>query len=63
MIFQELYHELHALDRFEQDYNRKQQEDENQNASQRGSFFSLPSMTFNNFIILLPYAEIIILCQ
>ncbi|KAM0947356.1 hypothetical protein DsansV1_C08g0085351 [Dioscorea sansibarensis] len=32
----ELYHEMHALDRFEQDYSRKQQEDENPNAGQRG---------------------------
>ncbi|CAA6660455.1 unnamed protein product [Spirodela intermedia] len=31
----ELYHELHALDRFEQDYKRKQQE-ENSNSAQRG---------------------------
>ena len=63
MVFQELYHEMHALDRFEQDYSRKQQEDENPNAGQRGSFFSLPSMTFNNFIVLLQCADIIILCQ
>ncbi|GMP48094.1 hypothetical protein CsSME_00015573 [Camellia sinensis var. sinensis] len=32
----ELYHELHALDRFEQDYRRKQQEEDNSNAAQRG---------------------------
>lgn len=32
----ELYHELHALDRFEQDYRRKLQEEENSNAVQRG---------------------------
>ncbi|XP_008799192.1 protein PSK SIMULATOR 1 [Phoenix dactylifera] len=32
----ELYHELHALDRFEQDYRRKQQEEDNPNAVQRG---------------------------
>ncbi|KAL7263620.1 hypothetical protein ACSBR1_001725 [Camellia fascicularis] len=31
----ELYHELHALDRFEQDYRRKQQEEDNSNAAQR----------------------------
>jgi hypothetical protein len=32
----ELYHELHALDRFEQDYRRKLQEEENITAPQRG---------------------------
>ncbi|KAG1331110.1 hypothetical protein COCNU_02G010780 [Cocos nucifera] len=32
----ELYHELHALDRFEQDYRRKHQEEENLTAAQRG---------------------------
>lgn len=31
----ELYHELHALDRFEQDYRRKLHEDESLNSSQR----------------------------
>ena len=34
---QELYHELHALDKFEQDYRRKLQEEDNSNASQRGN--------------------------
>lgn len=32
----ELYHELHALDRFEQDYRRKLQEEESLNVPQRG---------------------------
>ncbi|KAI3761702.1 hypothetical protein L1987_52123 [Smallanthus sonchifolius] len=32
----ELYHELHALDRFEQDFRRKQLEEENLNAPPRG---------------------------
>ncbi|KAM7510956.1 hypothetical protein LguiB_009831 [Lonicera macranthoides] len=32
----ELYHELHALDRFEQDYRRKLQEEDNSNTPQRG---------------------------
>ncbi|CAK9140272.1 unnamed protein product, partial [Ilex paraguariensis] len=32
----ELYHELHALDRFEQDYKRKLQEEDNLSAAQRG---------------------------
>ncbi|KAI5668347.1 hypothetical protein M9H77_18200 [Catharanthus roseus] len=32
----ELYHELHALDRFEQDFRRKAQEEENSNAPQKG---------------------------
>ncbi|CAL5348296.1 unnamed protein product [Camellia sinensis] len=32
----ELYHELHALDRFEQDYRRKLQEEDNSNAAQKG---------------------------
>jgi hypothetical protein len=34
---QELYHELHALDRFEQDYRRKLQEEDNSNAAQKGN--------------------------
>lgn len=34
---QELYHELHALDRFDQDYRRKLQEEDNSNATQRGT--------------------------
>lgn len=33
---QELYHELHALDRFDQDYKRKLQEEENSTPAQRG---------------------------
>ncbi|KAL6269530.1 hypothetical protein ACE6H2_026441 [Prunus campanulata] len=33
----ELYHELHALDRFEQDYRRKLQEEDNSNTTQRDS--------------------------
>ncbi|XP_072964874.1 protein PSK SIMULATOR 1 [Typha angustifolia] len=33
----ELYHELHALDRFEQDYRRKNQEEDNLSAVQRGN--------------------------
>ena len=37
---QELYHELHALDRFEQDYQRKLQEEDNSNAAQRGTSIS-----------------------
>ncbi|KAJ0235495.1 Protein PSK SIMULATOR 1 [Hirschfeldia incana] len=32
----DLYHELHALDRFEQDYQRKVQEEENPSTVQRG---------------------------
>lgn len=32
----ELYHESHALDRFEQDYRRKLQEEENPSTAQRG---------------------------
>ncbi|XP_058088946.1 protein PSK SIMULATOR 1 [Magnolia sinica] len=37
----ELYHELHALDRFEQDYRRKLQEEENSNAVQRGDSLAI----------------------
>ncbi|XP_077248704.1 protein PSK SIMULATOR 1-like [Tasmannia lanceolata] len=37
----ELYHELHALDRFEQDYRRKLQEDENSNAAQKGDSLAI----------------------
>lgn len=33
---QELYHEFHALDRFEQDYERKYQEEDNLSSTQRG---------------------------
>lgn len=36
-VLQELYHELHALDRFEQDFRRKQQEEENPSAPPRGA--------------------------
>ncbi|XP_047310355.1 protein PSK SIMULATOR 1 isoform X2 [Impatiens glandulifera] len=32
----DLYHEMHALDRFEQDYRRKLQEENNSTASQKG---------------------------
>lgn len=39
-LLQELYHELHALDRFEQDYRRKLQEEDKGSASQRGNLFS-----------------------
>eukprot|EP01018_Ginkgo_biloba_P018768 Gb_38203 [translate_table: standard] len=37
----ELYHELHALDRFEQDYRRKLQEEESLNVSQRGDSLAI----------------------
>ncbi|KAL6007773.1 DNAJ domain protein [Asimina triloba] len=37
----ELYHELHALDRFEQDYRRKLQEEENSNTVQRGDSLAI----------------------
>ncbi|KAL6962059.1 DNAJ domain protein [Sarracenia purpurea var. burkii] len=37
----ELYHELHALDRFEQDYRRKVQEEDNSNAAQRGDSLAI----------------------
>ncbi|XP_043713349.1 protein PSK SIMULATOR 1 [Telopea speciosissima] len=37
----ELYHELHALDRFEQDYRRKLQEEDNANAVQRGDSLAI----------------------
>ncbi|ERN20604.1 hypothetical protein AMTR_s00070p00103330 [Amborella trichopoda] len=37
----ELYHELHALDRFEQDYRRKLQEEENSNSAQRGDSLAI----------------------
>ncbi|KAF9661650.1 hypothetical protein SADUNF_Sadunf19G0090800 [Salix dunnii] len=37
----ELYHEMHALDRFEQDYRRKLQEDDKTNAAQRGDSLSI----------------------
>lgn len=37
----ELYHELHALDRFETDYRRKLQEEELFNSSQRGDSLSI----------------------
>ncbi|XP_076891198.1 protein PSK SIMULATOR 1-like [Bidens hawaiensis] len=37
----ELYHEMHTLDRFEQDFKRKQQEVENPNAPPRGDSLAL----------------------
>ncbi|XAR55625.1 hypothetical protein NMG60_11035755 [Bertholletia excelsa] len=37
----ELYHELHALDRFEQDYRRKLQEEDNSSATQRGDSLAI----------------------
>ncbi|ESW15624.1 hypothetical protein PHAVU_007G088000 [Phaseolus vulgaris] len=37
----ELYHELHALDRFDQDYQRKLQEEDNSNATQRGDSLAI----------------------
>uniref|UniRef100_A0A5B6ZSI3 DUF668 domain-containing protein n=3 Tax=Davidia involucrata TaxID=16924 RepID=A0A5B6ZSI3_DAVIN len=37
----ELYHESHALDRFEQDYRRKLQEEDNSNAAQRGDSLAI----------------------
>lgn len=38
---QELYHEMHALDRFEQDCRRKAQEEDNSNAAHRGIYDTL----------------------
>ncbi|KAJ6975636.1 hypothetical protein NC653_031464 [Populus alba x Populus x berolinensis] len=37
----ELYHEMHALDRFEQDYRRKLQEDDKTNATQKGDSLAI----------------------
>ncbi|KAJ9560331.1 hypothetical protein OSB04_005491 [Centaurea solstitialis] len=37
----ELYHELHALDRFEQDFRRKQLEEDNPNAPPRGESLTI----------------------
>ncbi|XP_077239114.1 protein PSK SIMULATOR 1-like [Tasmannia lanceolata] len=37
----ELYHELHALDRFEQDYRRKLQEEENSSVAQKGDSLAI----------------------
>ncbi|KAJ1424926.1 hypothetical protein SESBI_11320 [Sesbania bispinosa] len=37
----ELYHELHALDRFDQDYRHKLQEEDNSNATQRGDSLAI----------------------
>ncbi|CAI8604268.1 unnamed protein product [Vicia faba] len=37
----ELYHELHALDRFDQDYRRKLQEEDSSNATQRGDSLAI----------------------
>lgn len=37
----ELYHESHALDRFEQDYRRKLQEEENPSTAQRGDSLAI----------------------
>ncbi|GAA0184647.1 hypothetical protein LIER_31935 [Lithospermum erythrorhizon] len=37
----ELYHEMHALDRFQQDYNRKLQEEENPSATPKGDSLAI----------------------
>ncbi|KAL2467545.1 hypothetical protein Fot_51177 [Forsythia ovata] len=37
----ELYHEMHALDRFEQDYRRKAQEEDNSNTVQKGDSLAI----------------------
>ncbi|XP_060198210.1 protein PSK SIMULATOR 1-like isoform X2 [Lycium barbarum] len=37
----ELYHEFHALDRFEQDYRRKAQEEDTSNATHRGDSLAI----------------------
>ncbi|KAL8138364.1 hypothetical protein V2J09_004365 [Rumex salicifolius] len=37
----ELYHEMHALDRFEQDYRRRLQEEDNPNTAQRGESLAI----------------------
>lgn len=36
-LMQELYHELHTLDRFEQDYQRKRLEEAISSGNQRGN--------------------------
>ena len=41
---QELYHELHALDRFEQDYQRKREEEDNSSATHSGNW-GVPPLT------------------
>ncbi|KAG6390322.1 hypothetical protein SASPL_148054 [Salvia splendens] len=38
---EELYHEMHALDRFEQDCRRKAQEEDNSNAAHRGDSLAI----------------------
>ncbi|XP_010665009.1 protein PSK SIMULATOR 1 isoform X2 [Vitis vinifera] len=60
----ELYHELHALDRFEQDYRRKLQEEDNSNAAQRDGDKPIKGSTNNhkklgNAGLALHYANII----
>lgn len=52
LLLQELYHELHALDRFEQDYRRRHQEEDNSNTTQRG-----------NLLLLFPYKVVLSLHQ
>ncbi|KAI5312865.1 hypothetical protein L3X38_042039 [Prunus dulcis] len=42
----ELYHELHALDRFEQDYRRKLQVEDNSNTTQRGDSLAILEQRF-----------------
>ncbi|CAA2967190.1 DUF668 domain-containing DUF3475 domain-containing [Olea europaea subsp. europaea] len=37
----ELYHEMHALDRFEQDYRRKAQEEDNSNTTQKSDSLAI----------------------
>ncbi|KAG7037216.1 hypothetical protein SDJN02_00839, partial [Cucurbita argyrosperma subsp. argyrosperma] len=44
----ELYHELQALDRFEQDYRRKLQEEDSSNTTQRGDSISILKAELKN---------------
>lgn len=46
LLAQELYHELHTLDRFEQDYQRKHQEEVVLHAGRRGEILASSLTTF-----------------
>lgn len=56
LCVQDLYHELHALDRFEQDYQRKIQEEENPSTVQRGRYgWYCHSVLLVTFLISVPF--------
>lgn len=54
-ILQELYHELHALDRFEQDYQRKVEEVESLHLPRKGSTFLISILSLSSAHVVFLY--------